>query len=152
LVGTALLAGCGTIMHGARQNVYVGSTPAGAKIDISPAEGTFTTPATLNLERKHSYVLTFNAPGYNSASLNIHNDIGAGTVVADVLLGLLGVVVDAVTGAWYGLSPETSNVTLSRAGGSEDDAIHISVGKLNDVGGFKVSADAPNVSVMIQQK
>lgn len=132
LPAAMLLAGCGAIMHGSRQNVDVQSSPSGAKIETSPSSGVFTTPTTLNLERKNSYVLTFTSPGYQPATFNLHNGVGAGTVIADVLLtGLIGVVVDGLTGSWYGLNPESANVTLTRAGGSENDsdAIHLSIGQ-----------------------
>jgi hypothetical protein len=148
-----LLAGCGAVLHGTRQTVEVQSSPSGAKIETSPPSGVFTTPATLNLER-NSHVLTFTSPGYAPSTYNITNGIGVGTVVADVLLtGLLGVVVDAVTGAWYGLNAESANVTLSKVNGGPDDAdaIHISIrpaGKGN--GGVQVSTNAPNVSVRVE--
>ena len=57
-----LLAGCGAVLHGTRQTVEVQSSPSGAKIETSPPSGIFTTPATLNLERKNIYVLTFTSP------------------------------------------------------------------------------------------
>jgi hypothetical protein len=129
-VGAVLSTGCGALLHGSRQNIDVQSSPSGAKVETSPASGTYTTPSTISLERKHSYVLTFTAPGYSPATFNIHNSIGTGTVIADVLLtGLVGVVVDGFTGSWYGLSPESANVTLTRMGGSEDgaDAINVSI-------------------------
>jgi hypothetical protein len=95
-----LVTGCGAILHGPRQNIDVQTSPAGAKVETSPPTGTFTTPATLDLERKNSYVLTFTSPGYNPATFNLHNNIGTGTVIADVLLtGLVGVIVDAATGS-----------------------------------------------------
>jgi hypothetical protein len=55
----ASLTGCGAIMHGNRQDITVQSTPSGAKVETSPVSGIYSTPATLTLERKNSYVLTF---------------------------------------------------------------------------------------------
>jgi hypothetical protein len=146
-----LLSGCGTIMHGTRQNIDVQSSPTGAKVETSPATAVFTTPATLNLERKNSYVLTFTSAGYAPASVNIHNNIGTGTIIADVLLGLVGVLVDGITGAWYGLEPESVNVTLARLSGTGPETIHIQVG-VSDGGGLKVSSDAPNVRVEVTRQ
>jgi hypothetical protein len=149
-----LLTGCGAILHGTRQTIDVQSSPGGAKIETSPATGTYTTPTTLDLERKNSYVLTFTSPGYSSASFNLHNSIGTGTVIADVLLtGLVGVVVDGLTGAWYGLSPESANVTLTRTGtGPGPEEIHVRIDRSPDGRGLAVTSDAAAVKVKVSPK
>ena len=150
-----VLSGCGAILHGPRQNIVVQTSPGGAKLETSPPTGTYTTPATLNLERKNAYVLTFTAPGYNPATFNLSNGIGTGTLIADVLLtGVIGVVVDAVTGSWYGLEPETANVTLTRAttGGSGPEEIHILLRQSKDKGHVDVKSDAAGVSVSVRRK
>ena len=155
MLAAVLLTGCGAIMHGARQNIDVQSSPVGAKVETSPATGTYTTPTTLNLERKNSYVLTFSSPGYNPATFNLHNGVGTGTVIADVLLtGLIGVVVDGMTGSWYGLEPETANVTLTRAsdGGTGPAEIHIQVREADGKGRVELKSDAPGVSIHVERK
>lgn len=150
-VAVSLLSGCGAILHGTRQSIDVQSSPAGAKVETSPSSGVFTTPTTLNLERKNSYVLTFSSPGYTSGSFNITNSIGTGTVIADVLLtGLVGVVVDGLTGAWYGLNPESANVTLNRTGpGPGPATIHIQLVESRSRNNVQIQADAPGVSVRV---
>ena len=150
-----LLRACGTILHGPRQLIDVQSSPASAKVETSPQSGTYTTPASLDLERKNSYVLTFTAPGYNPATFNLHNGIGTGTVIADVLLtGLIGVVVDGITGSWYGLEPESANVTLTRA--TDDDSgpreIHVQIREADGRGRVDVRSDAPGVFVSVKRK
>ncbi len=155
VVGTALLSGCGALLHGPRQNIDVQSSPSGAKVETSPASGTYTTPSTISLERKHSYVLTFTAPGYSPATYNIHNEIGTGTVIADVLLtGLVGVVVDGLTGSWYGLRPENANVTLTKIGGSQDDddAIHVSIGVATSRQAVTLMSGARLVNVSVAKR
>ena len=148
-----LLCSCGALLHGSRQNVMVETSPAGAKVETSPATGSFTTPATLDLERKNNYQLTFSSPGYSPATVSLHNSIGVGTVIADVLLtGLIGVVVDAATGSWYGLSPESVNATLTRTTGMGPETIHIHVGATNRDGQVQLSADAPGVQVQVTRK
>jgi hypothetical protein len=150
-----LLSACGAILHGPRQTIDVQSSPEGARVETSPATGTYTTPSTLNLERKNSYVLTFTAPGYNPSTFNLHNGLGTGTVIADVLLtGLIGVVVDGMTGSWYGLEPETANVTLTRAttGGSGPAEIHIQLREADGKGRVELKADAPGVAVSVRKK
>lgn len=144
-------AGCGAILHGTRQEVPVTSSPSGAQVETMPSTGIFATPVTLDLERKHSYTLTFTSPGYQPATLRLEPHIGVGTVVADVLLtGLIGVLVDGLTGAWYGLRPEQPSVTLARAGdGDGPEAIHVKISQAADGHGVLVSADAPGISVAV---
>jgi hypothetical protein len=144
--------GCGAIMHGARQNIDVQSSPSGAKVETSPSTGTFTTPTVLDLERKNSYVLTFTSPGYTPATFNIHNSVGTGTVIADVLLtGLVGVVVDGLTGSWYGLSPESANTTLTRVTGQGPSEIRVYVSKSKD-GAIEIKSDGGPVEVTVGKK
>jgi hypothetical protein len=149
-----LLTGCGAIMHGPRQSIEVQSAPTGVKLETNPATGSFTTPTTLNLERKNSYVLTFTSPGYNPATANITNGIGTGTLVADIFLGLVGVIVDAATGSWYGLNPETVNVTLTRATAGSDgpQEIHIQLRDVDGNGHVQLRPDAPGVTVYIRKR
>lgn len=153
-LAATLLSGCGAIMHGPRQLVDVQSSPSGAKVETSPATGTFTTPTTLNLERKHNYILTFSAPGYAPATFSIQNGLGTGTVIADVLLtGLVGVLVDGMTGSWYGLKTESTNVTLTRTenGGEGPAEIHVEV-SAPDGRHITLRSDAPGVAVRVDRK
>ena len=148
------LSGCGAILHGSRQNIDVQSSPSGAHLETNPVSGSYTTPTTLNLERKYSYVLTFTSPGYNPATFNLHSSVGTGTVIADVLLtGLIGVLVDALTGSWYGLSPESANVTLTPSGDSSGrEPIHIQIRGVQDQGKVEIRSDAPGVSVRVERQ
>jgi hypothetical protein len=139
-------------MHGGRQSIDVQSSPSGAKVETSPSTGSFTTPTVLDLERKNSYVLTFNSPGYTPATFNIHNSVGTGTVIADVLLtGLIGVVVDGLTGAWYGLSPESANATLTRVTGQGPSEIRVYVSKSKE-GAIEIKSDGGPVGVTVDKK
>jgi hypothetical protein len=146
-----LLVGCGAVMHGSRQSITVVSSPSAVKVETSPLTGTFTTPTTLNLERKNSYVLNFSSPGYTPATFNITNSIGTGTVIADVLLtGLIGVIVDGATGSWYGLNPDAVTIALTKAGsgpGPEQIHIHLDESKSGPV---KIESDAPGIPVQVQ--
>jgi hypothetical protein len=96
-------------------------------------------------------VLTFSAPGYSPATVNVTNSIGVGTVIADVLLtGLVGVLVDGMTGSWYGLNPETASATLvKQVGAVGPNEIHIQLGRVTSKGELSVKADAPGVVVEV---
>lgn len=148
--------GCGTILHGPRQAVPVNSNPTGATVQTTPAAegGTVTTPGTLDLERKHSYQLTFTSPGYTPATVNLHPNIGTGTVIADVLLtGLIGVIVDGATGSWYGLVPENVTATLTRtATGTGPEKIEVHVGRSRDGQKVEITSDGPPVQVEVEKQ
>ncbi len=151
VLACSLLAGCGAMLHGSRQDISVQSSVPGATVQTSPASTTVVAPGTLSLERKNNYVLTFSAPGYTPATVNVTNSIGVGTVIADVLLtGLVGVVVDGMTGSWYGLNPETASATLvKQVGAVGPDEIHIQLGRVTSKGQLSVKTDAPGVVVEI---
>jgi hypothetical protein len=147
------VTGCGTILHGPRQLVPVQSTPTGATVTATPADaGPVTTPGTLDLERKNSYVLTFTSPGYTTATANLHPNIGPGTLIADIVFGLVGVIVDAATGSWYGLVPENVTVTLNRTTGMGPEQIHVQVGRSPDGGKLEVKSDGPAVQVQVTKQ
>jgi len=152
----ALLAisGCAAIFHGSRQMIPVQSSPAGATVTTNPGTGQYTTPTNLNLARKESYVLSFSETGYSTASFNIQNSISGGYVVADVLLtGLVGVIVDGITGAWYNLSPDQAVVTLTKVGDVPGPAsITVRVDAVKNGRGLRITSDGPSVNVRVTNR
>ena len=109
----ASLSGCATLMCGTSQNVPVSSNPAGATLQVD-GSGSFTTPATLRLERKRDHILVFTKDGYEEQSFTLLHVIG-GAVCGNILLGgLIGWFVDALTGAQYRLAPAKVHVELKK--------------------------------------
>jgi predicted small secreted protein len=151
---SCMLAGCGTMLHGARQDISVQSSVPGTTVQATPSAMSIAAPGVLNLERKNNYVLNFTAPGYSPATVNVTNSIGTGTVIADVLLtGLIGVVVDGITGAWYGLNPETASATLlKQVGTTGPDEIHVQLTRGASGSQVGLKADAPGVVVEVTKK
>lgn len=148
------LSGCGLILGGgSRQTVQVQASPAGTKVTTTPSTGDYTTPTTLNLERKTSYVLKFEKEGYSPATMQLESHVRGGIVVADILLGgLIGVIVDAATGAWSKLSPETANVTLTKVAmvdGPDTIRIGITVERGQDSTNLRVQSSQPGVRVRV---
>ncbi len=66
----------------------------------------------LNLAVKKSYAIEFRAKGFQPRAYHINNRVGAGWVILDVLLGLVPVIVDAATGAWYHLDQKNIDAVL----------------------------------------
>jgi hypothetical protein len=70
------------------------------------------TPLQLKLASKKEYAIEFRAEGYQPRVYNISNKVGAGWIVLDVLAGLIPVIIDAATGAWYKLDQDNINAVL----------------------------------------
>ncbi len=141
-------AGCGVIFGGTRQAIHVASDPAGAGVATTPGTVEYKTPAVISLDRSSQTVLTFSAPGYGSRSVEIQRSIRGGIVVLDVLFGLVPLIVDAATGAWYKLEPANVNVTLvkvARIAGPETIEIALRVDEKTNV--VQVESSVPGVAV-----
>ena len=151
LVLAFVAAGCGTIMNGTRQTVSIQSTPAGATVTTVPASGTSTTPGSIPLERKNNYVLTFTADGYEPAEAHLRREMSTLILVLDILAGVVGVVVDAVTGGWYELEPETVSVTLRSNAGLEDITVRLSILDSDEQRTVELEATRPGVRVTVEK-
>ncbi len=115
LIGFLLfsLSGCAAIFKGNSSKIDTSSNPSGAGVFV---DGNYMgdTPIRLKLESKRTYNIEFRKEGYKSKTFNITNHVGAGWIVLDVLAGLVGVIVDAATGAWYELDQKNINAILEK--------------------------------------
>lgn len=107
------LIGCAAIFKGTSDNVDFSSDPTGAKIYVN-GNLMGTTPVNLKLESKYTYTIEFKKDGFATRTYNITNSVGAGWIILDILGGLIPVVIDAATGAWYGLDQDHVNVILEK--------------------------------------
>lgn len=147
--------GCAVILRGSFEKIPVKSFPAGATVTTNPNIGQFTTPTTLYLARKESYVLSFSHAGYNTASLNIQKSVNGLYVLADVWFGgiVLGALVDGLTGAWYDLSPEVVVTSLTQVGdGPGPSSITIRVDAINHGRELRITSDDPGVNVQVANR
>lgn len=113
LVISFALSGCATILKGSSDKVDFSSEPTGAKIYVN---GSLmgTTPTTLKLESKKTYTIEFKQPGFETKTITLTNSVGAGYLVLDILFGLVPVIVDAGTGAWFTLDQDHVNGVLEK--------------------------------------
>lgn len=149
LAGSPFLAGCGVIFGGTRQSIRATSSPEGAVIRTAPQTVEYKTPTTLNLERKQEYVLTFAAPGYSEQKVELQRSIRGGILVLDILSGVVGVVIDAATGGWYKLSPDVTNVSLTKLNAATPGPDVITVGLNKDGNALTVVSSEPSVVVNV---
>lgn len=125
------LTACGTILGGSAQEINVSSNPGDATVEFDRVNRTVTTPAEVELKRKNSYQLTFSKEGYTTETTVVESNLRAGILVLDILFtGLVGVAIDAGTGAWNALSPENVSVSLQKqsAAASGPDQIRVRLG------------------------
>lgn len=140
--------GCGTITQGTSQSIPVQSSPNGVSLNVEGVQ--YTTPTTLELSRKKEYVLHFSMEGYESAQVRITRSLSGSYLVFDILLGLIGVVVDAATGGWYNLKPEFVTVSLSKISAVPGPAeIGIAIAGIEHTGQLKIDSSVPGIEVRV---
>ena len=107
------LSNCATLFKGTNEEVRFGSEPQKAEVWINGAK-IGETPISLKLESKKTYQIEFRKEGYRPVTRTITNHVGAGWIILDVLAGLVPVIVDAATGAWYSLDQKNVDAVLEK--------------------------------------
>ena len=115
LAGLLGLCACATIVHGGHEDLSFASTPPGARVFIDDtAKGT--TPTTINFSRKREHRLRIELDGYKPYTARITRHT-SDWVFANLLIGgIIGVAIDAGTGAMYKLSPKDLQAALVTPG------------------------------------
>ena len=141
-----LAAGCGSIIHGTRQDVGVSSSPSGANVTVdSSVQGT--TPLVAKLTRKDNHIVRIELAGYQPFETTLTKSV-SGWVWGNVVFGgLIGLAVDAVSGGMYQLTPEqvfgtllTKSANLIRT----SDGIYVALVLSPEPGWQKVGQLLPN--------
>lgn len=108
-------SGCATVTRGLNDSVRIESQPSGATVRLGNGR-VVTTPTTVSLPRKHSMQVTFELAGYETTTAVLtpsRSKTGKVATSGNVLIGgLLGVGIDAGTGAVFDLFPNPLVVRL----------------------------------------
>jgi PEGA domain len=104
-------SGCATIFRGPNQQVSLNASMAGAEVFID-GQKVGVTPLKLSLKTDKQYTVTFKKAGFKDTTYRLTNRVGTLWVVLDVLSGLIPLIVDISTGAWYEFETTDVNVTL----------------------------------------
>ena len=128
------LTSCGTIFTGTSDDININSTPPKATVKILSSGGmdifSGHTPCTVNLSKKNDYNVNIKLDGYQEQKIFISGKLNAFMLVLDIFCGgLIGIVVDAVTGGWNKLEPSSINITLLTAYNDNGDIILYTVFK-----------------------
>jgi outer membrane protein assembly factor BamE (lipoprotein component of BamABCDE complex) len=116
LLALVAASGCATITRGTTEVLVINTTPAGASVQLSSGNSC-TTPCSVELKRKRDYHVKITKDGYEPIDTDVLSQIsgaGAAGMAGNVLIGgLIGVGVDAATGATKSLKPNPVVVTLT---------------------------------------
>jgi hypothetical protein len=117
LLPVLALAACATVTRGVHEKLTVTSDPSGAEVRLSTGEHGTTPTTFVKTRRTENFFVTVSKPGYISQTVKVESRSGAtgGTAMAGnaVAGGLIGLAVDANTGAFYSLYPNPVSVRLT---------------------------------------
>ncbi|MGB3607340.1 MAG: PEGA domain-containing protein [Psychroserpens sp.] len=100
-----LTTSCATIISGSRQNVEITSEPTSAKVYINEIE-IGNTPVQKNLKRNQEYQLVLKLDGYENYETKLEKKFNAWYIGNIAFGGLIGIIIDPITGAMHKLKPE----------------------------------------------
>ena len=114
LIAIMLLANCATITRGSDDVLEIKTEPAGAQVQTS--NGFSCTPCAIKMPRRSGLVVDITKSGDRPVEVNATHktsNSGAAGVAGNVLVGgIIGLGVDAATGASQDLVPNPVEVTL----------------------------------------
>jgi hypothetical protein len=126
VLGTINITGCATITRGSTQAWTVQTEPSGADVALSTGQECVS-PCTLKLKRKKSFTVTIVKEGFNEVTTQVVSQVagaGAAGMAGNVLVGgIIGMGVDAATGATKELKPNPLTVTLEPSESTNNDVI-----------------------------
>jgi hypothetical protein len=129
LLALALTASaCGTIMHGASQDLGITSAPSGAQIAIDN-QSRGVTPMVANLSRKQNHIIHFTMDGYQAVDIAVTRSV-SGWVWGNIVFGgVVGLAVDAISGGLYKLNSDQILATMPKGSATKvgKDGAYIAV-------------------------
>jgi len=119
LLGTALaaltLSACASVTRGTTEAFVIETDPPGAHAQLSNGRSC-TTPCTMTLPRRSNFTVALTKDGYEDVQANVTNTTsgaGAAGMAGNILVGgIIGVAVDATTGATQDLTPNPLTVRM----------------------------------------
>ncbi len=134
-----LLTGCATIMSGVRQKIMFNSYPGRAAVLIDEVE-VGKTPFQIKLSRNRNYQVMIKLDGYKTYETMLKRKFNAWYIGNIAFGGIIGLVIDPLTGAIYTLTPKEVNVELNgkAALNREKDNICVDIALEIDPGWKKV--------------
>jgi hypothetical protein len=107
------MSSCATIVSGSKQNVKFSSNPTSATIFIDEVE-VGKTPFEIKLARKSEHSVMLKLEGYQTYQTKLTKKFNAWFLGNILIGGLIGIIIDPITGAIYNLSPEEINAQMNK--------------------------------------
>lgn len=108
-----LTTSCATIVSGSKQNVRFSSNPSTATIFIDEVE-VGKTPFEIKLARKSEHSVMIKLAGYQTYETKLTKKFNAWYIGNILFGGLIGIIIDPITGAMYNLSPDQVNAQMNK--------------------------------------
>lgn len=123
-----LMTGCATIMSGTRQEIRFNSHPGRAAVLIDEVE-VGKTPFQIRLSRNRNYQVMIMLEGYKTYEITLKRKFNAWYIGNIAFGGVIGLIIDPLTGAIYTLTPKEVNVELNEktAFYREKDNIYVNI-------------------------
>jgi uncharacterized protein YceK len=108
-----ILSGCATIFTGSKEVIEFSSEPSGANVVINNNDEGLT-PFKVSLKKGNEYVVEISKEGFKKKTYRLSYSINSGWLIMDIISGLIGVIVDGVTGNWYNFDINHYNTVLEK--------------------------------------
>lgn len=116
LIALMLLANCATITRGSDDVLEIKTEPAGAQVQTSNGFSCSSTPCVIKMPRRSDLVVDITKAGCRPVEVNVTHrtaNSGAAGIAGNVIFGgVIGLGVDAATGASQDLVPNPVEVQL----------------------------------------
>jgi PEGA domain-containing protein len=99
LFSLMLLTGCAAIFGSKQKTFDLRSDPGSAEVFLDGAR-LGTTPFKVQLSNMKEHTFVFRKEGYKEVTCTLTKQTGGGWVVADILLGIVPIIIDAATSSW----------------------------------------------------
>ena len=118
VVAGIVLSACATIINGTSQSVSIASQPTGAQVTVDGIP-MGVTPVAPDLKRKDKHLIRIEMEGYEPFELQLNRSV-SGWIAGNIIFGgLIGLAVDAMTGAMYKISPNEVMAVLQNGGSAQ---------------------------------
>ncbi len=125
---TFLFSSCATIISGSKQKISFTSTPVAASIFVDEVE-VGKTPFELKLARNNEHNVMIKLEGYQTYQTRLTKKFNAWYLGNILIGGIIGLIVDPITGAMYNLSPDQIHAQMNKGTvfNSNNKGIYIAV-------------------------
>ena len=119
----ASVGGCASVVRGTSEMVHFQSEPPGAQVTTNRQYSCAATPCSLQIDRSEQFDATFTLPGHVPQTIPVRTRVsggGAAGMAGNILIGgIIGVGVDAVTGAALDHTPNPVVANLQPVAGGK---------------------------------